>query len=81
MKGAFRRIAGAAVLFAASNAAFAQAPGSLLRAVVVSRHGVRTPTMSNEVLANWARQPWPTWNSRVFAISAVIGLLRGRNTM
>jgi len=42
MKGAFRRIAGAAVLFAASNAAFAQAPGSLLRAVVVSRHGVRT---------------------------------------
>ena len=61
MKGAFRRIAGAAVLFAASNAAFAQAPGSLLRAVVVSRHGVRTPTMSNEVLANWARQPWPTW--------------------
>ena len=33
----------------------------LVQVVLVSRHGVRTPTMSNDVLASYAREAWPGW--------------------
>src|SRR4051812_24967420 len=35
--------------------------GVLQKVVIVSRHGVRTPTIAESELANWAAQPWPTW--------------------
>ncbi|HJB65348.1 MAG TPA: histidine-type phosphatase [Candidatus Mailhella merdavium] len=35
--------------------------GRLLRLVVLSRHGVRSPTQSPEELAKWASRPWPQW--------------------
>ena len=35
--------------------------GRLLRLVVLSRHGVRSPTQSQEELARWASRPWPRW--------------------
>lgn len=35
--------------------------GRLLRLVVLSRHGVRSPTQSPEELARWASRPWPRW--------------------
>ena len=34
---------------------------TLVQVVLVSRHGVRTPTLSNDVLASWSRDPWPAW--------------------
>ena len=39
----------------------AVAAGELRMVVVVSRHGVRSPTHPNE-LAAYARQPWPAWS-------------------
>ncbi len=33
----------------------------LLKLVVLSRHGVRSPTQSPEELARWASRPWPQW--------------------
>lgn len=33
----------------------------LLNVVVVSRHGVRSPTQSSEKLERWADKPWPKW--------------------
>lgn len=35
--------------------------GKLIRMVVLSRHGVRSPTQSAETLAGWSAQPWPHW--------------------
>ena len=46
-------------------------PGdTLLQVVLVSRHGVRTPTMSNDVLANYAREPWPAWKEPLGNLTA-----------
>lgn len=36
-------------------------PERLVRLVVLSRHGVRSPTQSSEVLSLWASRPWPHW--------------------
>jgi 4-phytase/acid phosphatase len=44
--------------------------GELVKVVLVSRHGVRTPTMSNDVLANYARQPWPGWKEPLGDLTA-----------
>ena len=33
----------------------------LLNVVVVSRHGVRSPTQSPEKLHGWADKKWPAW--------------------
>ena len=39
--------------------------GKLLKMVVVSRHGVRSPLQSNEALAAWtAGREWPQWPTR-----------------
>ncbi len=42
-------------------AAPAQTEGKLLKVVVLSRHGVRSPTQSSETLDNWSRKGWPEW--------------------
>src|SRR5436309_2565545 len=33
----------------------------LEKVVLLSRHGVRAPTMSNDKLAEFTTRPWPTW--------------------
>ncbi len=33
----------------------------LLKMVVLSRHGVRSPTQSSETLESWSRKDWPQW--------------------
>ena len=33
----------------------------LLKMVVLSRHGVRSPTQSSETLGSWSRKDWPEW--------------------
>ena len=33
----------------------------LIRSVILSRHGIRSPTQSPEKLAAWADKPWPIW--------------------
>jgi len=70
MKRPWGRLATALLLSGVSAAAFAQSSGTLLQAVLVSRHGVRTPTMSNEVLANFAAQPWPAWKEPLGNLTA-----------
>ena len=35
--------------------------GKLVKAVILSRHGVRSPTLSQAVLATWTASPWPVW--------------------
>lgn len=35
--------------------------GELVRMVVLSRHGVRSPTQSHETLAAWSTRTWPQW--------------------
>ena len=44
-----------------ARAAAAQPSDTLLQVVLVSRHGVRTPTIPPDVMAAWAAQPWPAW--------------------
>lgn len=34
----------------------------LLKAVVLSRHGVRSPTQAPSVLDEWSSRPWPYWD-------------------
>src|SRR5215472_6941712 len=38
-----------------------QAQMSLKYAVIVSRHGVRSPTQANEQLSQYTADPWPDW--------------------
>ena len=45
------------------TAAFAAKPDSELKLVViVTRHGVRSPLQTNEVLGKFAAEPWPAWH-------------------
>lgn len=39
----------------------AQATDALVKVVIVSRHGVRTPTLEREELATWSKDLWPVW--------------------
>ncbi len=43
-----------------SNAS-AEPGDKLVLAVVITRHGVRSPLQTNEALAAFAAQPWPKW--------------------
>lgn len=59
----WRRTGLALVCFAALSAVapLAGAQESLERVVVLSRHGVRSPTQAPHELAAWAARPWPAW--------------------
>jgi 4-phytase/acid phosphatase len=46
--------------FSAANAQQAE-PGELKFVIIVSRHGVRSPTASPEQLHQYSAQPWPEW--------------------
>lgn len=50
----------AALLFAPNIDASAQ-ERELVKLVVLSRHGVRSPTQSDKVLEMWSQKPWPEW--------------------
>ena len=54
-----------AVPLAVAPAALAEqaaAPGGrLVKVVILSRHGVRSPIPSQAELATWTASPWPTW--------------------
>ena len=36
-------------------------PGTLLKVVILSRHGVRSPLVEPKVLATWTASSWPKW--------------------
>jgi 4-phytase/acid phosphatase len=40
----------------------AEADGELKLVVVLTRHGVRSPLQTNEVLGKYAAEPWPEWS-------------------
>jgi len=42
----------------------AWAEPQLVRVVIVERHGVRPPTLGNDVLAKYAQDPWPEWSAK-----------------
>ena len=57
-----------ALVISVCNSSFAQEPipgtpvyEELEKVVVVSRHGVRSPTQSVETLASWSPRQWPEW--------------------
>lgn len=54
--------------FAAASPVFAQraedTPGKLKFVIILSRHGVRSPTGSSERLNQYSAQPWPNWDVR-----------------
>jgi len=61
--------------------AAAEADEVLQKLVIVSRHGVRTPTASPAEMANWAAQPWPAWNQPAASLTprgAQLATLMGR---
>jgi 4-phytase/acid phosphatase len=69
------------VLAALPLPAAAQSDEILHKVVIVSRHGVRTPTVAPEILATWASQPWPDWNQPAAALTprgAQLATLMGR---
>ena len=47
---------------AAGRASFAQTGSQLKLVVIVSRHGVRSPTWTQERLDSYSALPWPRWN-------------------
>lgn len=58
-----------AVMFSADAAVSANTvpptdEGELVRVVVLSRHGVRSPTQSRETLEAWSGRAWPEWPVR-----------------
>lgn len=58
-----------------------QIEGVLQKVVIVSRHGVRTPTAPAAELALWSAEPWPTWNEPVASLTprgAELARLMGR---
>lgn len=42
--------------------AVAQSDEALQKVVIVSRHGVRNAIVGPAEMANWSKDPWPTWN-------------------
>lgn len=57
-----------ALVISVCNSSFSQEPipgtpvyEELEKVVVVSRHGVRSPTQSAETLASWSSRQWPNW--------------------
>ena len=69
--------------FSLPTFSFSSGPGDepLQKVVIVSRHGVRTPTAPAAELANWAGQPWPARNLPLAALTprgAELAKLMGR---
>lgn len=52
----------AAAPVALATQAATQAPGTLVKLVILSRHGVRSPIPSQAELETWTASPWPVWN-------------------
>ena len=54
------------LLFAAlaPTRGYAAEKSVLLKEVVLSRHGVRSPTQPAAKLAEWSAKPWPRWPVR-----------------
>ena len=51
------------VLLAAAPHALASAKSdTLVKVVILSRHGVRSPIPSQAELETWTASPWPVWN-------------------
>ncbi len=50
------------VLAAFSGVAAAAPDGELKLAIILTRHGVRSPLQNNEVLGKFAAEPWPEWH-------------------
>ncbi|MFO1322472.1 MAG: histidine-type phosphatase [Burkholderiales bacterium] len=74
-------LAALCALALAPTPAAAQADELLQKLVIVSRHGVRTPTASPVQLANWAAEPWPEWGQPPAALTprgAQLAALMGR---
>src|SRR5262245_62911053 len=70
MKARWRSLFAGLTLAGLPAAAFAEASGELVQVVLVSRHGVRTPTMSNDQLASFADKPWPAWKEPLGDLTA-----------
>lgn len=73
----------AAQSFSLPTFSFSSGPGdeALHKVVVVSRHGVRTPTAPAAELANWAAQPWPARDQPLAALTprgAALARVMGR---
>jgi 4-phytase/acid phosphatase len=54
--------------------------GKLVKVVILSRHGVRSPTLTNDELATWTTNtsPWPTWYCSADATICTPGQLTPR---
>ena len=61
---------GTTLLSAPSPAAASGESAELVRVVLVSRHGVRTPTIPAAELSGWAASPWPSWTEPPGALTA-----------
>ncbi|HEY4299426.1 MAG TPA: histidine-type phosphatase, partial [Candidatus Didemnitutus sp.] len=60
MNSRFRRCCLLLVLIAGPFARAAD-DTDLRLAIILTRHGVRTPLQTNEVLDRYSGQPWPAW--------------------
>ncbi|MEO8345271.1 MAG: histidine-type phosphatase [Betaproteobacteria bacterium] len=81
---ALKRLVLAALLVYACGVplgAGAQSDEVLQKIVIVSRHGVRTPTISAAELESWSSRPWPVWSEppgHLTATGAQLAKLLGR---
>ena len=74
-----------ALAISVCNSSFAQEliPGTLVyeeleKVVVSSRHGVRSPTQSAEMLASWSPRQWPEWGvEKGYLTPRGYGLVKG----
>lgn len=58
--------------FALAKQAGVQTPSSaLVKLVILSRHGVRSPIPNQQELAEWTSAPWPAWNCDVGSATKV----------
>jgi 4-phytase/acid phosphatase len=55
----------AAVPAALAERSATQVPSTLVKVVILSRHGVRSPIPSRAELETWTASPWPVWNCAV----------------